>query len=548
VIHYICKYTPVELFASFGEEASLFNPMPENLDVADTVTHRNMCSFSRALISERLRDGSEMLVLTDCCDSIRRTQDVLRSNEQDTMMLSLPRKSDRCGKALYKEELIRVTEYLEKQTGKPFDPEAFRLSFHPAEQIEGPYIAVMGARLGEKLMDDIRKLSPLPVRNNTCTAGHRLAIPSRGSKDQLLDWYASELLSQTACMRMADITSRRALTEDPNLRGVVYNTVKFCDFYGFEYGELRESLQVPLLKIETDYTPQSEAQIRTRLQAFFEGMTKPTKEFQGGMQSTVQGYAAGIDSGSTSTNAVILDEKKRIVTFCTIPTGVSVSESAHKALDVALKKAGLDRMHIRRIVTTGYGRMRIAFRERDVTEITCHAKGAHFLDPSVRTVIDIGGQDSKIIRLDENGTVRDFVMNDKCAAGSGRFLEMMAQSLGITLEEMSVMGFEAEEDIVISSMCSVFAQSEVVSLIASGKRLQDIVHGINCSVAAKVTTLAGRSGLQREWMMTGGVARNRGVVAAIEERLQGKLLIPEEPEICGALGAALVALESGTDG
>ncbi len=195
------------------------------------------------------------------------------------------------------------------------------------------------------------------------------------------------------------------------------------------------------------------------------------------------------------------------------------------------------------IVTTGYGRMGIAFRERDVTEITCHAKGAHFLDPSVRTVIDIGGQDSKVIRLDENGTVRDFVMNDKCAAGSGRFLEMMAQSLGITLEEMSVMGFEAQEDIVISSMCSVFAQSEVVSLIASGKRLQDIVHGINCSVAAKVTALAGRSGLQREWMMTGGVARNRGVVAAIEERLQGKLLIPEEPEICGALGAALVALE-----
>ena len=248
MIHYICKYTPVELFSSFGEEASFFNPMPENLDMADTVTHRNMCSFSRALISERLRDGSEMLVLTDCCDSIRRTEDVLRSNKQDTMMLSLPWKSDACGKALYKEELIRVTEHLEKRTG------------------------------------------------------------------------------------------------------------------------------------------------------------------------------------------------------------------------------------------------------------------------------------------------------------SGRFLEMMAQSLGITLEEMSVMGFEAEEDIIISSMCSVFAQSEVVSLIASGNRLQDIVHGINCSVAAKVTALAGRSGLQREWMMTEGVARNRGVVAAIEERLQGTLLIPEEPEICGALGAALVALESETEG
>ena len=204
---------------------------------------------------------------------------------------------------------------------------------------------------------------------------------------------------------------------------------------------------------------------------------------------------------------------------------------------------GLDTEQIRSTITTGYGRAGIAFRERDVTEITCHAKGAHFLDAGVRTVIDIGGQDSKIIRLDEKGGVRDFAMNDKCAAGTGRFLEMMAHSLGLTLEEMSKMGLKSGEEITISSMCSVFAQSEVVSLIAAGKRPEDIVRGLDRSVAAKVTALAGRSGLEREWMMTGGVAKNPGVVAAIEERLGGKVVLPDEPEICGALGAALIAAE-----
>jgi predicted CoA-substrate-specific enzyme activase len=158
-------------------------------------------------------------------------------------------------------------------------------------------------------------------------------------------------------------------------------------------------------------------------------------------------------------------------------------------------------------------------------------------------VIDIGGQDSKIIRLDERGGVRDFVMNDKCAAGTGRFLEMMAQSLGLSIEEMGIRGLSSRESITISSMCSVFAQSEVVSLIASGKRVEDIVRGLNRSVAAKVTALAGRRGMEREWMMTGGVAKNPGVVAAIEERLGGNVLIPEEPELCGALGAALIARE-----
>jgi predicted CoA-substrate-specific enzyme activase len=407
-------------------------------------------------------------------------------------------------------------------------------------------VAVMGARMGDPLLEEIRRRSPLPVLDNTCTGLRRLGTPPALEGEALMEWYAGELLAQPACMRMFDLSSRRALTEDPNLRGVVYNTVKFCDFYGFEYAALRDALPVPMLKIETDYTPQGAAQVLTRLQAFFEGSAAPvpTSAPRASQRRNGVEYYAGVDSGSTTTNAVILDANRVVVSTCTLPTGVQVAESARRALEAALAAARLEREQIRRTVSTGYGRACIAFRERDVTEITCHARGAHFLDPAVRTVIDVGGQDSKVIRLDERGGVRSFVMNDKCAAGTGRFLEMMAQSLGLGIEEMAVRGLASREEITISSMCSVFAQSEVVSLLAAGKRLEDIVRGLNRSVAAKVTALVGRNGLEQEWMMTGGVARNLGVVAAIEERLGGVVRLPEQPELCGALGAALIAMDT----
>ena len=180
-----------------------------------------------------------------------------------------------------------------------------------------------------------------------------------------------------------------------------------------------------------------------------------------------------------------------------------------------------------------------------ITEITCHAKGAHYLNPNVRTVIDIGGQDIKAISIDENGAVKNFLMNDKCAAGTGRFLEMMARTLGLSLEEMSTMGLEWKENIVISSMCTVFAESEVVSLVAQNKAVSDIIHGLNMSVASKVGALAARLGQDNpgEYMMTGGVAKNKGITNALEEKLGAKLYICDEAQLCGALGAALFAYE-----
>jgi predicted CoA-substrate-specific enzyme activase len=405
----------------------------------------------------------------------------------------------------------------------------------------------MGARVSDELLEFIEKASPLPVKNNTCTGIRRIGkVPDIDNLEEIMIWYAGELLSQPHCMRMMDISSRRLLLNDPNITGIIYNTINFCDFYGFEYAEIKEILRVPIIKIETDYTLQSSAQLKNRLEAFFETLrisAPKDKEPSIKRGNSNEFYTAGIDSGSTSTNAVIIDSNKNVISFSVIPTGVNVTESANRAFENVLQKAGLSKEQISHIVATGYGRTNTGLGKKDVTEITCHAKGAFFLNPNVRTVIDIGGQDSKVIRIDSKGSVKDFAMNDKCAAGTGRFLDMMAQSLELTIEEISKCGLEWSEEINISSMCSVFAQSEVVSLIAAGKKIEDIVHGIYISVAAKVISLSGRTGMDKEFMMTGGVAKNIGVVKAIEEKLGRNVHVEKEPEICGALGAALIAWE-----
>ena len=254
-------------------------------------------------------------------------------------------------------------------------------------------------------------------------------------------------------------------------------------------------------------------------------------------------YVLGIDSGSTSTNAVIMDQDRTIKAFSVVRTGAKSGESADRVLKDVLEKAGLSRADIAWIVSTGYGRVSIPFADENVTEISCHGKGAHYFNPKIRTILDIGGQDSKAIRLSEQGEVKDFVMNDKCAAGTGRFLEMIARTLEISLDELGAIALTSTENIEITSMCSVFAESEVISLIANNKEKNDIANGVCGAIANKAYGLLRRVGLEPDFMMTGGVAKNPGVVRAVEQKLGAKLYICEEPEIVGATGAALYALE-----
>ena len=360
--------------------------------------------------------------------------------------------------------------------------------------------------------------------------------------------YATALLGQMPCMRMDAPVSERAALVDGQTVGIVYHTVQFCDYYAPGL-TAPEQFHLPVLKIETDCSRQTftsgGGQLSTRLGAFAESLNAvpDTENKEASAMNTNAQYAAGIDSGSASTDAVILDRSGKICGWAIVPTGAGAATGARQALEQALTMAGIAESDLGSKVYTGYGREFLGDDGAAVTEITCHARGAHHLDPAVRTVIDIGGQDSKVIRLSESGAVETFAMNDKCAAGTGRFLEMMARSLEISIDELGPVSLQSKENIEISSMCSVFAESEVISLIAQNKEIADIAHGIHKAIAGKAMSLLKRVGLNPGYMMTGGVAKNPGVVAVLEEQLGEKLHIYEEPEIVGALGAALYGLE-----
>ncbi len=544
--YYVCKYTPVELLTALGGEGVNLNEMPQGFELADQVAHPNLCGFGKALLEAVMSGNVKELVLVNCCDTIRSVYDVLEdSGKLDFLyMIDILHSNGACSRERTAWQLKKLAKAYSKYRGVPFQADRFRAAFVPPQKVNEPHISVLGARMGDALFEMVQNTMPLPVQNDSCVNNRAVGAvmpPDTEDFDELMDWYAGELLGQVPCMRMMDHTGRRQLYNDPNLRGIIYHTVKFCDFYSFEYAEIKNHAAVPILKIESDYTVQSSGQLLTRLEAFAESIA-PT-EMEGKDKKMGKGYFAGIDSGSTSTDVVILDKERQIVTGIILPTGAGAAIGAERALEEALRDAGLNREDIDALVTTGYGRSAIQDGDKSITEITCHARGAHYLDPSVRTVIDIGGQDSKVIRIDENGGVVNFVMNDKCAAGTGRFLEMMARTMEMSLEELSTRGLHYREDITISSMCTVFAESEVVSLIAQNKATDDIVHGLNKAVAVKTAALAKRVGGEAPYMMTGGVSRNEGLVKTLEEKLGASMVVSDKAQLCGALGAALFAAD-----
>lgn len=251
---------------------------------------------------------------------------------------------------------------------------------------------------------------------------------------------------------------------------------------------------------------------------------------------------AGVDIGSLTAKAVLL-EGGEVVARSLVMTGHNSRLAGRRAFDLALKDAGLTEGQLGYTIATGYGRLAVDFASEQVTEITCHARGAHSVHPEAHTVIDLGGQDSKAIAVDDRGRVSDFVMNDKCAAGTGRFLEVMAHALEIELDDLGPISLESDSPAAISSVCTVFAESEVVSRVAEGVSKVDIVAGIHQAIASRVYAMAVRIPVKERVVMTGGVARNTGVVAALEKRFDTAFVIPELPQHMGALGAAIIAAE-----
>ena len=256
-------------------------------------------------------------------------------------------------------------------------------------------------------------------------------------------------------------------------------------------------------------------------------------------------YFAGIDVGSLSSDAAIIDQEGNLKGWSVTQTGAHSTNAAEAALDEALAMAGLGRDALAYVVATGYGRAAVPLAGKKITEISCHALGAYTLFPDAGTVIDIGGQDSKVIRLGQAGKVADFVMNDKCAAGTGRFLEVMAAKLGVGLDDLGRLSLAAAGEVSISSVCTVFAESEVVSLVARNQPIDQIIKGLHRAVVNRVAAMTGNIGVHPRVIMSGGVAKNAGVVALMAERLGVDISVPDEPQIVGALGAALLARKEG---
>lgn len=566
-VYYPCKYAPIELLAGYGAACKPVTYEATSFEDADRLAHPNLCGFGKSLIAFALKPEVKALVLTSCCDVMRRVYDVLDAEQclDFLFMVDLPHLTGPAERARLASELERLTEAWERYSGEIFDVGAALSSFEPPVARQDARVTLLGAHGPESLLKAAESAFDLPVENLTCTGGRRVAsppaslgraireeacrencdasTPTPDPKEAFIGWYAGALLNQTPCLRMADISGRQNLIGTPGQRGVIYHTMKFCDYYGFEYLMASQDAVVPMIKVETDGTRQSAGQLSTRLKAFDEtlvGMTDTLKFDKG----TGPIYVLGVDSGSTSTDAVIVDKDGTPVATVILPTGAKATESAQRAIDSVLEKASLTRDQITLAVATGYGRDSIPSMDTSITEITCHARGAHALCPEAMTIVDIGGQDSKVIKLDEEGNVVNFVMNDKCAAGTGRFLEMMARTMELPLDEFCTQGLSWKHDVKISSMCTVFAESEVVSLVADDTPVPDIIHGLDRSVASKITSLAKRVKAEPPYLMTGGVANNEGVVTAIGEALGAPVATSEDSQLCGALGAALLGLEA----
>jgi (R)-2-hydroxyacyl-CoA dehydratese activating ATPase len=254
-------------------------------------------------------------------------------------------------------------------------------------------------------------------------------------------------------------------------------------------------------------------------------------------------YSAGVDVGSTQTKAVVLNERRAIVSRSLVDTGANVVLAAENAYVAALRNGNIHEEEVDFIVGTGYGRYKVTFGDTQITEISCHARGAVHMFPNTRTVVDMGGQDTKAIRVSPAGEVLDFCMNDKCAAGTGRFLGAAATALEIPLGELGATALRADKAVKISTTCTVFAESEVVSWLGKGKKIEGILLGVHQSIASRSLGLMRRVGIEPEVTFTGGVTRNIGMVTALNQLLGFEVNVSDDAHYMGALGAALFAMD-----
>jgi len=253
-------------------------------------------------------------------------------------------------------------------------------------------------------------------------------------------------------------------------------------------------------------------------------------------------FVAGIDMGAKSTKAVIMDGEKRVCAKAAIKTRPDFAAVAREALHAALQQAGITENQVNYIATTGFGRYNVPFRDIQITDITCVGRGAVFLFPKTRCVLDIGAQSTRALRVSDTGKVREFRTNDKCAAGAGGFIERACKYLEVQVDQVGDLSLQATKPQTISSVCAVLAESEIINHVSTGETVDNILRGVHNSLASRALALLKRAGMEDEVTFVGGVARQKGMVRALEETLKRKVNVSEQPEFVGALGAALLAL------
>jgi len=273
-----------------------------------------------------------------------------------------------------------------------------------------------------------------------------------------------------------------------------------------------------------------------------EYITKKTEGLKYFKKGDTHMYTMGLDIGSTTSKGVIIKDGEEIVASVLVPVGTGTSGPL-KLIKELKEKSSLTEKDIEKTVVTGYGRIQYKDADKQISELSCHAKGVAFLIPGARTIIDIGGQDAKAMKLNNKGKLINFIMNDKCAAGTGRFLDVMAGVLETDVSKLGEISEKSTKEVSISSTCTVFAESEVISHLSANAKKEDIVAGIHTSVVRRVSTLAMRVGIEDQVVMVGGVARNKGIVKAMEKELGHDIKVPELAQLTGALGAAIYAFE-----
>ncbi|MFO7881932.1 MAG: acyl-CoA dehydratase activase [Kosmotogaceae bacterium] len=580
MIYYACSYVPLEILIASKQP---FKRIKTPVKTESELIHRNLCDYCRTVFQTVMNlDNDDVFISVDSCDAMRRISDVLiKQAKAKVITLRLPWKNDSDAIEMYKNELKflikELSEYynqelsenelhsamnsyneikesiwniyketysaLEKQktidqgfNGQVYPPE----KNDQTENSKKPRLAVIGGFFQpDKFIQIINEAGGNLVLNESCQ-GIRPFTGNYPDKGDNLSKISQRIIkSRLPCGRFHSKYGEtlNTLMDAFDVDGVIKVQPKFCDFYGFT----TEKINLPSIDVESEFPQPFSGQLLTRIGAFIEKIRKKQPESFNGHSG--KQLFAGIDSGSTTTNAVLIDKNENIVFSETIPTSTNAKQTAKYLLEKGLKSLNAAFDDLAYSIGTGYGRNIIDFADDTVTEITCHARGARAFFPNIKSIIDIGGQDSKSIRIGDNGSVADFAMNDKCAAGTGRFLEVMSKILEVDLNEMSEKALNAKKASSISSMCTVFAESEVVSLLGKGENTDEIAAGLANSIAKRIAGLYRRIRGVEPVAFTGGVARNSSVKRALEKELKITLYVPENPDIVGAYGAALLALQ-----